>query len=74
MSPSKFAKHVNQNGLLDDIFNKNNDKFYDYIKRSYRDDLAGLFSFQAIQSGLHLVETSCDDILLIYQEEFEDID
>ncbi|CAF1070115.1 unnamed protein product [Adineta steineri] len=73
MSPSIFEKDINQNDLLDNIFNHNNDKFYNYIKRSYRDNLAGSFSFQAIGSGLHLVQTSCDAILLIFQQESEDI-
>jgi hypothetical protein len=73
MSSSALSRNINQNDLPDDIFNYNNEQFYDYIKQSYGDDLAGLLSFQAIRNGLHLVETSCDDILLIFQQESEEI-
>jgi hypothetical protein len=74
MSSSALSRNINQNDLPDDIFNYNNQRFYDYIKQSYGDDLADLLSFQAIRNGLHLVETSCDDILLILQQESEEID
>ncbi|CAF1452646.1 unnamed protein product [Rotaria sordida] len=73
MSSSTSSRNINQNDLPDDIFNYNNERFYDYIKQSYGDDLAGLLSFQAIRNGLHLVETSCDDILSIFQQESEEI-
>ncbi|CAF2988086.1 unnamed protein product [Rotaria sp. Silwood2] len=73
MSSSALSRNINQNGLPDDIFNYNNEQFYDYIKQSYGDDLAGLLRFQAIRNGSHLVETSCEDILLIFQQESEEI-
>ncbi|CAF5176182.1 unnamed protein product, partial [Rotaria magnacalcarata] len=73
MSSSTLSRNINQNYLPDDIFIYNNERFYDYIKQSYGDDLAGLLSFQAIRNGLHLVETSYDDILSIFQQESEEI-
>ena len=72
-SSSTLSRNINQNDLPDDIFNYNNEKFYDYVKQSYGEDLAILLSFQAIRNGLHLVETSCDDIFLIFQQESEEI-
>ncbi|CAF3191705.1 unnamed protein product [Rotaria socialis] len=73
MSSSSLSRNINQNDLPDDIFNYNNERFHDYIQQSYGDDLAALLNFQAIRNGLHLVETSCDDILLIFQQESEEI-
>ncbi|CAF4720752.1 unnamed protein product, partial [Rotaria magnacalcarata] len=73
MSSSTLSRNINQNYLPDDIFIYNNERFYDYIKQSHGDDLAGLLSFQAIRNGLHLVETSYDDILSIFQQESEEI-
>ncbi|CAF1481527.1 unnamed protein product, partial [Rotaria magnacalcarata] len=51
MSSSTLSRNINQNYLPDDIFIYNNERFYDYIKQSYGDDLAGLLSFQAIRNG-----------------------
>lgn len=62
------------NGLPDDIFCYNSDQFYAFVKKSYGDDLAELFSFQAIRNGLHVLNTSPDDILLILQGESKTID
>ncbi|CAF4246354.1 unnamed protein product, partial [Rotaria magnacalcarata] len=41
MSSSTLSRNINQNYLSDDIFIYNNERFYDYIKQSYGDDLAG---------------------------------
>ena len=59
--------------LPDDIFDYNHDQFYSIIKYSYGNDLAELLSFQSIRNGLHLVNTSCDDILLVLQEDSKEI-
>ncbi|CAF0817245.1 unnamed protein product [Adineta steineri] len=74
MSSSTSATVINQNGLSDDIFHYNNDQFYNYILQSYGDDLAELFRFQAIRNGSHILQASCDAILLILQQEFDEID
>ncbi len=62
------------NGLPDDIFCYNPDQLYKFVKQSYGDDLAELFSFQSIRNGLHVLNTSSDDILFILQGQFKTID
>ena len=64
--------NIGQNDSSDPIFNHNNQQFYDYIKQIYSDDLAGLISFAVCRNELHLVETSCDDILLIFKQEVKE--
>ena len=64
--------NIDQNDSSDPIFNHNNQQFYDYIKQIYSDDLAGLISFAVSRNELHLVETSCDDILLIFKQEVKE--
>ena len=62
------------NGLPDDFFDYDSDQFYSFVKQSYGDDLAELFSFQSIRNGLHVLHTSPDDILLILQVQSKAID
>ena len=62
------------NGLPDDFFDYNADQFYRFVKQSYGDDLAELFSFQSVRNGLHIVNTSPDDILSILQLQSKTID
>ena len=64
--------NIDQNGSSDPIFNHNNQQFYDYIKQIYSDDLAGLISCAVSRNELHLVETSSDDILLIFKQEVKE--
>ncbi|CAF4356906.1 unnamed protein product, partial [Rotaria magnacalcarata] len=63
-----------KNILPEDIFSYNNDLFYEYIKQAYGNDIAKLFSFQAIRNAELLLDTSCEDILLVLQQESDDID
>ncbi|CAF4598059.1 unnamed protein product, partial [Rotaria sp. Silwood2] len=63
-----------KNILPEDIFNYNNDLFYEFIKQAYGSDIAELFSFQAIRNAALLLDTSCEDILLVLQQESDDID
>ena len=73
MSSAISSKNIHQNYLSDPIVNYNNQQFYDYIKQSYGDYLAGLLlSFQPSRNELYLVETSCDDILLIFKQESDE--
>ena len=64
--------NIDQRGSSAPSFNHNNQQFYDYIKQIYNDDLAGLISFAVSRNELHLVETSCDDILLILKQEMKE--
>ena len=64
--------NIDQHDSSDPIFNHNNQQFYDYIKQIYSDDLAGLISCVVCRNELHLVETSCDDILVIFKQEVEE--
>ncbi|CAM4983407.1 unnamed protein product [Rotaria socialis] len=63
-----------KNILPEDIFSYNNDLFYECIKQAYGNDIAELFSFQAIRNAGLLLDTSCEDILLVLQQESDDID
>ncbi|CAF3247889.1 unnamed protein product [Rotaria sp. Silwood2] len=63
----------NKNDLPEDIFMYNHDQFYEFIERQCGPDLAELFRFQAIRNATHLLDTSCDDILLVLQQESDDI-
>ena len=74
MSSSTSFRNQSQSSLPDDIFSYSNEQFYDFIKKSYGDDLHDLFSFQSIRNGLHLLKTSCEEILLIFEEESEEIE
>ena len=75
MASSVVAKlPENNNSLPDDIFMYQHNQFYEFIEETYGADLAELFRFQAIRSSKHLLDTSCDDILLILQQESEEID
>ena len=65
--------NIDQHDSSDPIFNHNNQHFYDHIKQIYSDDLAGLISFAVSRNKLHLVEMSCDDILLIFKQEVKEI-
>ncbi|CAF3129495.1 unnamed protein product [Rotaria socialis] len=64
----------NSNSLPDDVFSYNQNKFYEFVEHWYGNDLAQLFSFQAIRNGSHLLHTTVDDILSVLQYESEDID
>ncbi|CAF3331063.1 unnamed protein product [Rotaria socialis] len=64
----------NSNSLPDDVFRYNQNKFYEFVERWYGNDVAELFSFQAIRNGSHLLHTTVDDILSVLQYESEDID
>lgn len=72
MSSTTAEEKVN-NDLPIDIFSYNHDRFYEFIKTSYGDDIAELLRFQAIRSGLHLLTTTCEDILLVLRQESDDI-
>ncbi|CAF1066801.1 unnamed protein product [Rotaria sordida] len=61
------------NSLPDDIFNYNQNEFNEFIKETRGADLAELFSFQAIRHATHLIDTTCDEILSILQEDSKDI-
>ncbi|CAF3602415.1 unnamed protein product [Rotaria socialis] len=63
-----------KNILPEDIFSYNNDLFYECIKQAYGNDIAELFSFQVIRNAGLLLDTSCEDILLVLQQESDDID
>ncbi|CAF1100783.1 unnamed protein product [Rotaria sordida] len=63
----------NKNDSPEDIFSYNHDRFYEFIEKKYSADLAQLFSFQAIRNGTHLLSTSCDEILMIFQQESDNI-
>lgn len=73
MSSSTLPRKKVQSSLPDDIFDYINDAFYDYVKKSYGEDIYGLFYFQSIRSGLHLLQTSSDEILSVFHEESEEI-
>jgi hypothetical protein len=46
---------------------------YEFIKKTRGADLAELFSLQAIRPATHLMDTICDEILSILQEDSKDI-
>ncbi|CAM4969014.1 unnamed protein product [Rotaria socialis] len=71
-APQKLTEK--KNILSKDIFSYNNDLFYEYIKQAYGNDIAELFSFQAIRNAGVLLDTSCEDILLVLQQESDGID
>ncbi|CAF1431816.1 unnamed protein product, partial [Rotaria sp. Silwood1] len=71
--PLVIPEKRNSNSLPDDIFSYNQDKFYEFVEHWYGNDLAQLFSFQAIRNGSHLLNTTTDDILSVLQHESEDI-
>ena len=73
MSAVIAGNPVDKNGLPEDIFSYNHDQFYDYIKQTRGDDIAELFSFQAIRNGTHLLASSRDDILAVLQQESHDL-
>ncbi|CAF3933151.1 unnamed protein product [Rotaria sp. Silwood1] len=63
----------NNNDLPADVFSYNNDRFYQFVEEKYGADIAELLSFQAIRNGAHLLSTSCDEILMIFQQESNDL-
>lgn len=69
MNPEK----QNSNILPNDFFRYNEKQFYEFLEHSYGNDIAQLFSFQAIRNGLHLLNTTVDEILSVLQYESEDI-
>ena len=71
---STVPKSKQINGLTDEFFYYNADQFYWFVKQSYADDLAELFSFQSIRNGLHIINTSPDDILSSLQLQSKTID
>ncbi len=73
MSKSTSKPTENSNSLPDDIFNYNHNEFYEFIKETLGADLAELFNFQAIRHAAHLMDTTCDELLLILQEDSKDI-
>ena len=60
--------------LPEDIFSFNPDQFYTFVRQSYGDDIAELFTFQSIRNGLHLINSSSDEILLVLQGQSKSID
>ncbi|CAF2951220.1 unnamed protein product [Rotaria sp. Silwood2] len=64
----------NRNKLPDDIFSYNQDKFYEFIKYWYGNDLADLFTFQAIRNASHLMHCTADQVLSILEHDSDDID
>ncbi|CAF1489204.1 unnamed protein product [Rotaria sordida] len=66
-------EEIYTNDLPDDIFSYNQDRFYDFIKHSYGNDIAELLIFQAIRNGSHLLITTSDDILSVLQQESDDL-
>jgi len=73
MSTTGLKRTENSNNLPDDIFNYNHDEFYAFVRETRGVDIAELFSFQAIRHATHLMDTTCDEILLVLQEDSEDI-
>jgi hypothetical protein len=72
---SVTSSSSNQNGSLPhDIFTYTHKRFYDFIRQAYGDDLAELFTFQSIRSGTHLLQTSKDDILSVFQQQSTELD
>lgn len=74
MSSAILKPSENKTSLPDDIFIYHQDQFYEFIEQTCGDDVAELLRFQAIRSGMHLLDTSCDDILLVLEEQSEEID
>ena len=66
-------EEICMNDLPDDIFSYNYDRFYDFIKHLYGNDIVELLIFQAIRNGSHLLITTSDDILSVLQQESDDI-
>lgn len=60
--------------LPENIFDLNNDTFYDFVATTYGNDLAQLMTFQAIRNGRHLLEATIDDILLVLNHDSDEID
>lgn len=60
--------------LPDDIFDLNNDQFYDFIASKYGNDLAQLISFQSIRNGEHLLEATIDEIFQVLSHDSDEID
>ncbi|CAF3678288.1 unnamed protein product [Rotaria sp. Silwood1] len=73
MSTSILKSTKYSNSLPDDIFNYNQNEFYEFIKETRGADVAELFSFQAIRHATHLIDTTCDEILSILEEDSKDI-
>ncbi|CAF1486386.1 unnamed protein product [Adineta ricciae] len=69
------ASQVTENihDLPEDIFTYNDEKFHNFIKQRYGSDLAELLKFQAITNGTLLVNTSCDEILVVLKHNSNDI-
>ncbi|CAF1009639.1 unnamed protein product [Rotaria magnacalcarata] len=65
--PLIIPEKQNSNSLPDDVFSYNQNKFYEFVEHWYGNDLAQLFSFQAIRNGAHLLHTTVDDILSVLQ-------
>lgn len=59
----------NSNSLPEDIFTYNHDQFYAFVRQSCGNDLAELLKFQSIRSASHLLRTSKEDILAVFQQE-----
>ena len=74
MMSSTVPKSKQINGLTDDFFDYNADQFYWFVKQSYADGLTELFGFQSIRNGLHIINTSPDDILSSLQLQSKAID
>jgi hypothetical protein len=60
--------------LPDNIFDLENDQFYEFIKSKYGNDLAQLISFRSIRNGEHLLEATIDELLLVLNEDSNEID
>ena len=73
MSTSILKSTENSNILPDEIFNYNQNEFYEFIKKTRGADLAELLNFQAIRHATHLMDTTCDEILSILEEDSKEI-
>lgn len=60
--------------LPENIFDLNNEQFYNFLANTYGNDLAQLISFQAIRNGQHLLEATIDDVLLVLNDDSAEID
>lgn len=60
--------------LPENIFDLNNEQFYDFVAATYGSDLAQLLSFQAIRNGQHLLEATIDDVLFVLNHDSDEID
>ena len=64
---------INANADTDDVFLYAHDQFYEYIRQSCGNDVAELLKFQSIRSASHLLLTSKNDILAVFEQESSEL-